>query len=931
MSFEAVRNTVNITDILPRGFPAEDASRVLRIDDIIFPNDNHELFPGDDISYEYKLCLPINIINSIDNQVVGLVVRIKNTGQPPNKEFRFNINFFDDLYGKQDVGEEDFEELKRLVTGDRVIFQEYGINSSYNHPSSREFITNAQGRASNMSPHQLMSVIGATIGSRTLEDVVGESITSGFMVPGLRAAGYGNDPNLNKAISVTDNSNILGTSLKALRSKVAEELQMQQPTHGSFHSTIVNTLEEHEGDRPERIALGAYQTYNSPVFLSKRKIRISNRKVDPKRPLIMVVKPIIRNFGSSSRLAQTVALNSLDLKDQVEDLMRPLHAPDVRVVSVCRGYAKILLKKTDPTIHNVKVVCYNYNPVTLERTQSEPIALVMDEMTKVVEVNDIKNVYPIQSQITVYVEDNSGHERVICGSKTVNLKTYENSVPLLMPNHAVSRDQITITALSKKNGVLIRLGNMPDGFLYGHLMREDLSIPAQKRPKKHVVGPIGNNRENSAGEFEITDNKVANNRVYRYFLEYKVELPIFPSLVGIASRGQERKNYERRVSFRDATVKFKRSLTDQSIIVGEPNFSSNASATRNGVRFQMGFQGSPEDITFRKIKEILGSDILEVRNDFGRDERAMKTRINIALVERIDRVTGDETFVGASVLQANVVTQFLDTTFFKDKTTAKSLGGKYTYKIKLCRPTVGALQGLMIPLKDPRFNGSPLAAKASEINALKLTTEVFTKTGILSDTETLSNGSYIDIIKSFDTGARFYADFDPPNVQGTVSRIEGRARKQDNGYRLYWNITNAQSNAIKTFLIFVSSKRGVKRLAGAVKCLPGNIRYVYRHETPFEAPRPIGTAPTFHIVPITHAGDLLGQVTVSPPSLLVNSNSPNSIVSGGDLEESVLSNPLMFYESNAGSNNDRGSKSPSGENNVFKEANARIVRKFSDK
>ena len=919
MSFHEINNQVGISDILPDRFAAlARPGSVLSLDDIIFPNDNHELVPGNDLSYEYRFCLPINIIKVIDHQVQGIRVTLTNTGEDLDRRFTFIINFFDDLYGKQDVGEEDFEELKRLVTNDRVIFNEYGINTSYQHPSSREFITNTQGRASNMSPHQLMGVIGATIGSNTLEDIIGESVSSGFVVPGLRAAGYGNDPNLKEAISITDNSNIMGDSLKHIRDTIAENIRSGFPSYGTFQSVIVNTLEEHNDNTPESIALGSYQTYNSPVFLSKRKIRLSKSKLDPSRDMFMLVKPIVRSYGNQRNTGRTSVFNRMNMQGQLADMIRPRYSPDIRVVSECRGYAKILLTKREPTIRNVKVHVVSRNLVTQENIYAQPISVVMNEMSKTVELVDIPNVYPIKTKVVVVVEDNTGVDTCVASTKSIFLKTYENSVPLIMPNHLEYRDTTTITALSQDNSVLIRIGDLPDGFLYGHLMREDMSVPVQKRPPKHVVGIVGNNRENSAGEYELTDTKVSNNRVYRYFLEYKVAMPVMPALVGIPLRGQERTCYEKRISARDATVRFKRSLTNHNVVLGQPTFSSNRAATRYGVRMEMTIQGEPGHITFRDMKAILGSDRVDVRNDFGKDERAMKTRLNIALVERMDRVTGDEEFVGLALLQSNVKTQFLDATFFKDKTTGVSLGGKYTYKIKLSRPTVGALQGLKVPLKNPRFGGSPLEANQTKIDALKMTSEIFTKAGRLQDTETLSNGTYLDIIKSFDTGCRFYVDFNPPPVSPTVARLEGKVEKVAGGQRLTWTISQAQSNAIRTFLIYKAGQSGTRRLLGARLCVPGTRVYTYVNNESFQLPSGIGSVfSDFYIIPVTHQGDLLGQVTISMSAFERGGS--------GGIEAQVLNNPLIFHEANEGSVASAGIGA-----NVFREANQRLG-KFSDK
>jgi hypothetical protein len=610
----------------------------------------------------------------------------------------------------------------------------------------------------------------------------------------------------------------------------------------------------------------------------------------------------------------------MNMRDQLADMTRPQYCPDVRIVSECRGYAKLLLTKRDPTIRSVKVRVDSQNPVTRDITSSEPISVLMNEMSKTVELTDIPNVYPLMTRAVVSVEDNTGPDTCVAASRSIFLKTYENSVPLLMPNHVGYRDAITITAVSQKNSVLIRIGDLPAGFLYGHLLREDMSVPVQKRPPKHVVGIVGNNRENQSREFEVSDTKVSNNRVYRYFLEYKVAMPTIPGLVGIPAKGQERQCYEKRISAREATVKFKRSLTDHNIILGQASFGSSPTlSSRHGVRFEMTIQGEPGHITFRDMKEILGSDRLDVRNDFGRDERAMKTRLNIVLVERMDRVTGDEEFVGLALLQPNVKTNFLDTSFFKDKTTGDSLGGKFTYKVKLSRPTVGALQGLKVPLKDPRFGGSPLAAKQTEIDALKMTSEVFTKTGILQDTATLSNGSYLDIIKSFDTGCRFYVDFNPPPVSPTVARIEGSVEKINGGQRLTWKITETQSNAIRTFLIYRSSARGTKRFLGAKLCISGTRNYSYVNNEAFSLPPGIGSVfSVFHIVPVTHEGDLLGQVTITMNEIEIVNPS-------GGIEAEVLNNPLIFHEANEGPGDRVGTGI-----NVFREANQRLG-KFSDK
>ena len=866
--FKIKRESISIKDILPDLPQGERLSQLLTLSDIITPRDDISAFTKmtTKVSYEYDLILPVDIEKAFRLNITGLKVTIinkknmpKNPGQNLNNEksYSFDVNFFDDLPDSINTGETDTDEFLRKVKKTRRIIK---------GPDDTIKNSNLKGNVvDDFTPKPLaMAVNSINIMANILKSPTADPIDTmlGCKIKSSRTevedlpAGQGFDPIFLPFIKVSDGENRTGVSLKEMKEALLIEATNEASSiSDNTQSALVNIFEnpEESEDRHKTIQ---YIDYTTTILPIKRKIILHSRKVVPHHSITLMIQPIVNPQPGRDRANTAIKKFNFDLSEEYISLLEPVCPPSLRIIANGRGNLVVELDKKDPTIKTGIATVSHFNPIYPEAvlpTQSKTIRFNNNQ--KIVEQFDgLHNIDPIITTVTFHALHPVTDDASTSTSKKI--KSFDSHIKYLIPDCLDEDDSIRIFAYSQSNGVLLKIEGTGHNIQNMFIHREDVGAVQSNRLQHVTLGKVSADVDHE-GNFVFLDSNVIKNRVYRYTLTYQKisDLKIFEKFHEWEEQqrtlGQHGSGTYLKKSSSSATVKYKKSNIVQDIKIGKASVDLQRGGSGT-VSMIVSYKKNPSDLEYSDIREIASSVIADQgANLLGRSQQ-LSTKIPMAIIERINRVTGDEKEVGVIVIQPGE-TKFVDDSFFLDVVDVESVKGKFTYKFKVCMPTVGSLNAARVPL----FGND----KATDtINALKLTSEVFTQDGRLQSSAFLENPSYIDIIKSSDTGSRVYSDFDLKSSSNEksdrITTLEGTRVK--NGHRINWMIQGNMTQSLEGFLVFKTQGES-KELIGVVKYVNALTNYSYSDVSSFARVIPIFRQYTYIIIPITKTGVYLQE------------------------------------------------------------------------
>ncbi len=888
LNYRFVESPVSLQDILPDG---ASIPRILSFHDLII-NKSHRSeneYITHKGSFEYDLIVPVDMEKAHRLNVSGLKIAIFNEHDAQELGgqlfaaiesgaigYTFDANFFNDLSDNINIGELDLkailEEVKKPrrlpIANNNTVSDFERIDENAAVAGLTDFF-----QAGSVPGVDAQSMINHLVNnsSETLDNLLGSNIKrrGENFKQGPGYAGF--DPILRPPVFVSDGSNLTGESLRSIKEKILIEAQ-RRGSHEMCSDTgaMISVFESHlagtiSNDGPQ------YIDYVSSILPVKRRIRLYHEKVSPEYDISIIIRPIIIQEEDQTAASTTGYKSTYALADEVHDLLDPVGDPDMRIIANAPGYIAVEVNTEDPTVlGGVATLTFN-NPVyqNLEINSMSKDAYFHGGKA-VVEFHGVPNVDPILTTINFHTYHPSRYESYSSISKRI--QGHESCLDNIITDKIEKDDGMILSARSLPRGVSVAVEGVTDRAHEVSLMREDLTSATVGRRNHFKVGVLGGTYDES-GRSTILDANVTKGRTYRYYLKYKVLSPhkLFESYDDNVSRlrnyGQGVTGTHSRTSVRSVTIKYKKSNKLENVTIAEPAVTQNSSGPAV-VEIPIMFQ--EPSIQYEDIRKILGENFVNTEESKPSvDRKILNMPIPLMIVERLDRVTGEETEVGIAVL-TNGLSVFTDNKLFSENPTLKKLTGKYTYKFKLCKPTVGGLQEIDIPLVRP---GQVDLEESQKVNALKYTAETFTSNGIIETSEFLSNASYSAMIKSFDTGARFYVNFDPkPPVEGS-SPITLMGNRLNNGFKLTWEVKRNKGSDIDSFLVFKTVK-GVKQLDGIVKYVDTVRQYTYTDIATFYTVNFMSTmiGASYIVVPLSKRGVYLAASNEYNSNILNDNN-----------------------------------------------------------
>jgi hypothetical protein len=858
--------SVSLEDILPDRDTNTEIPQYLSLSDIIAKKKNLAMFKNilTDCSYEYDLVLPVDIEKAVRKNVTGLRVLMTNTSnlkysrskgntfKDEKKTFSFKINFFDDLPDSIDVNETDTDSFLEKVKKVRRTIR------STNDPLTVNSIVKNSVEDSRSLP---ISMAGSTRG--TIRRIMNSSLVdpidtlTGCIIKTTRdvveqPTGQGIDPVFLPFLKVTDGNNILGESLRDLKDNLLEEAEsINTPSDGSNESLLA-ALIENESPTIETLGLKSveYIDYTTTILPVKRKVKIYGKTISPNFEISLMIQPIMKDQNRSNTAVESMRF---DMSDEFKHFLEPVCPPELRIISNGRGSVVVELDKKDPTIQEGVLTIAHHNPVYPNRRLPPKSKKVkFGNAQKAIQSFDgLHNVDPIVTTITFHVLHPLTDDAALSVSK--KLKAFKSNLSAQMPDALDVDDDIRIFAYSLPTGVSLRIEGTSDNVKNVSVIREDMSVPLSNRISRRVLGFLGQN-ENQQGDFVFEDRDVIKGHLYRYYLNYQKESPvkIFEKYPKWEEQqlflGQHGSGVHTKDSFDSAIIRYKKSNFVQAVDLGTPRVGFDRTGVGR-VEITASYSQETKNSGLGGLSNILAS---QTQDSKIAEIQTLSTKIPMAVVERIDRVTGNEKEIGIIILDRKN-SLFVDDLFFNDIGNVQSATGKFTYKFKICMPTIGSLLGSNIP-------SSLVNRPGNSIDALKFTAEQFTADGRLPSSSFLENPGYLEIIKTADTGGRTYADFDlsEPNVSRQEKIVTLKGVKVRNGHRLSWTVDSESERSIEGFLVF-KEQGSSKDLVGVVKYTDASLGYSFSDVSRFSRIIPTPIPCIYSVMPITTSGVYLQE------------------------------------------------------------------------
>lgn len=849
---------VSLADILP--FSYEEASKtLLSLSDILIrPENIHNSSTGifEKFSCEYDFTIPVDMSRAATKKIIGLEIEL-DSGL--DTKFKTSVYFMREITSTIDIGESDFESLVKKIMEPRrtAILSEpdYFDSSKINftpgeNTRSGNVKTNPEKFARYFSGKRSFNFDSMLPGRPTSKEEVRTKNLDFYIKPPKR---------------VSDGTNRDAVSLTKIKEDIiAAEIDEGKYEKGGPSDKVKSILEsDFAGNLRDQDVL--YLDYASPVVAIRKIFRVNGSVVDPTSDIELKITPILHE-SISDRTGKTKKFK-VSVRDDLTRLLVPVGSPDFIVANQAPGFASFIVRKNDPTLFSGRIVIDYINPQNPKSViEGQSLDVDLDQAMKTFSISGIHNIYPLIPQATFYTLDSK--KRVVM-SKSKNLRYFDSGVKEMMPRVKEHYDGLRLTALSTNTGINLKIEGSVDGGINFEIYRESLSEPPGSSNR---VRKIFETRETEGVTYN--DTSVTPMKSYTYYLMYHKIDPLKPHDADIKNAesgiprelGQGVPGITSHRSVSESTLTYRRPRRPTNIELSDPTVVSELG--KPAVAIDIKYPTRPDDLNLEDILNKVKNSRAESAGDIGLDRASLNTEIYSVIIERINRVSGDEELIGVAILNNRGVTRIVDTSVFERTLQPGGLTGRYTYVFRICRPTVGALYKISIPLKNEEQGTS---RKTFEIDALKYTSNVFYDEGILVN-PVRTNKKYIDILRSFDTGERVYKEYDPldMNVRNSQpSSMNLEVHQEPNGHRIEWSPSNEIRKVADVYLIYrkVFQKRV---LVASVKASYFNTEYSFLDTRTFLSSlgaHPIRTT-EYSIVAVTRDGVFMPSTPdVGPKSM----------------------------------------------------------------
>jgi len=821
MALYNLNNNVKLDDILPPSMQILDIEKnMIKITDILVHPEHigNSTLWFQKCSIEYDLVIPIDIAAAVSMGVVALDVVISpdrppttvgaNASNISSNKFTCTIPLFSEIGSTMDIGETDIKTFINKVKRSRTI----QIPKDFKRETNTKTQSGPMARFNKASNETLISdVLSAT----------GMNLDTGL--PGSSNRTYGSksilsekDYYIKPPKIISDGKNVSNISVVKLKQDILEKEHAEGRYEIGSKSHVIETLLEPDYSVNQSQDKIYYLEYVSTVIPIRRVIRLSNKTLDPSENLKISVTPILSE-SVTTRGGVKKVFKVKSRSGDVSEILIPVGVPDITITGCSATQMSVLIRKNDPSLKKACLSISYFNPTNPDQI-IPPLTKNIDlEKRSVVaeHLTGLQNIFPLRPRLTFFTQDDQEN---IVKSKTIEIKSFSSSISYMMPNVKLHKDNLNITALSTKAGVHLKFEGLIDKCIKFLIYREDLSIG------KNVEGRIKKIATfNITGENYLTDTQVVPGHVYRYYGVYQRLCPAMPHILAEneydnrpRSHGQGVKGITTHRTTREAIVKYKKPVKLSGLQSSEPVITRIED--RPAISFKLMTSNNNVKVKFEDVLKYATSP----ENDPGSDnDKLLKEPVWSGIVERINRVSGDEQVVGVFFLDSQGQATIQDR-----EVLSLSTSEKYTYKIKVCKPNIAALYNKKIPVKKENQGTS---RGKNYIDAIKYTSDNFLKNGIIENAVKVSE-DYVNIIKNFDTGERIYVDFDPfPNKDDDVQQIKSMqvsAKAVSKGVNVQWNSPTALNNKVDAYLVY-SVNGDSRQLIGSIKAMPNKNDYSY--------------------------------------------------------------------------------------------------------
>jgi hypothetical protein len=814
MGYKVTTSDVRLEDIIPKSRNSDINDSILSVTDIIISADkiNKVAEWNNHSSFEYDFVLNVDIEKAFTKKVTGLEVTLSNED---GKKFTSTIHLSKEIGSTIDKGENDLEAFLREVKKIRK------IQTSLKSTPTNKVKSLSEGFSFHASA-------GPQNGSTAMKNLVSQGkFNLDTALPGkINNKIYENKPSVDFYVKPpkveTDGFNSgNGISLSKIKEDIiAKELAEGKYEQSSMFSNVLTALEpDYEQSQSEEDIY--ILKYSSTIVPIRRLLRINAKTVSPFADILIGVRPIlddsVETHASKSRNFK------INLANDISSFYIPAGIPDFIITAQAPGYITMTARKNDPTLSQGKIVIDYLNPTNPSQIiESKEKLITFTQSVVSFSMSGIHNVEPLIARATFYTMTSNGN---IVRSKSTNLKPHKSAVSYMMPNVKNHNDSMYINGFSTNEGIRITLEGEIEGAYKLSIFREDLTVPKSDSMRLKKVFETLDFANNS-----FLDTNVARDRVYRYYAEYtrktlrksspiagnidenKVRLP-GQGLLGLTSHK----------SVNHTEVKYKKSKILTGISVDDPFISqeNNRPCLNISLKHDVLKQDINTEDILNRVQNTQAADL----GKLGLTKNALLTKIPAVIVERINRINQEEQSLGVVFLKNSGETLIKDKLLYTVGSSALNMSGRYTYKFKICQPTIGGLYNVPIPIENA---GPGLSRQEYKVNALKYTANIFSDQGTLPGT--LANLDYISLIKSFDTGERIYKNYDPYEFSppsGVLSKtITLNVTEKTNGHRVMWKTPASLLQIIDFYLIY-KSYNGKKTLVGSIKGGRNNTSYEY--------------------------------------------------------------------------------------------------------
>lgn len=817
-------------------------------------------------SFQFKVCVPIDFekVSNVTPRLLGYEVAIL---EPP-----FGIPFYtaeayliEDFVDNINVGETDFDELKRLVLEPRTILinEIDGFDGSgptdgvIDQQELTTFYNNTtKGYNNNFLKRDILTnqLFGKPVDIAT--KINNNSLVSAYSLPKQYTAA-GADSN-SSTIVLTDGSKVKPISLESLRA-TPEPIEVAE-AFNAYEAAANFSNEDFEID------MGRVITYTSPSYISERIIEFQVPfAFAPEDLLHFRFRPI---FEEDTDIIPSNETISVDSTSRYTSLIRPVIPCEIECLSSNPGSLTLRVQKRDPTLQDAQVNVVRKNLFTGEEVEISETTIDFREIKNaVIEVGNALNVHPFE--LTATVTNVIGNDLLSAPNQVSIPNNYVERSETFFTQEIVDESYFLLEITDE--GVEVSISGIHPACNRVKVIREDLFGTGME----HVI-------YEGEPDFMIVDDKVLSRKSYKYKAIYRYHLsnavqndmPVKYHYQSYSYEGEEDT-----VSSKSSVTFEKLSRAEAFVDYIKPSAQEwNLSVDSNtimvvdaqgdkclGVRPIISQNFGAGDNDFESIVALLKTlpDI-----DFDDTPALQNRHIPILKVSRMNLVTLEIQDLGFTlgvggryILDKNIVKTL--------ETNPGSWENKYRYEFRLCLPTIGALKGKFLE-KNSTFTSANISELISEKKYQKYLSDDPFIDSLEVTKDQLGLGQVVD--NSF-SGKIAYFNYDPfaPSSNIQVSLIGAPAPNRVTlGFSIHYDAENeAAANNISAFMIY-RKHLNLKELCHVMPKVNNDSSYTWSDF--LEAPSLFNRV--YNIFILTKQGtvyDSGAEYTYAPPAPIISS------------------------------------------------------------